>query len=297
MMHRNSTNNRETGLYRREERDACGVGFVAQVGKEPSHRLVEQALECLSRLTHRGGVDADGVSGDGAGVLLHLPQTFFLEEAQKLDPHFNPEWQIAVGVFFLPRTARLRQKVLTIAEKVVERRGVHHIGWRTVPLDEGALGPLARGTRPVILHMLVAQPTGQERGYEQTLYLVRKEIERRVSEAGIQEFYIPSFSSRSIIYKGLMAPPQLGLFYQDLKQESFVSSAALFHQRYSTNTSPSWQLAQPFRMTAHNGEIMVRQGFFKLYLLRVIGFNSRADFTRGRDHRSQLATAQIFDVV
>ena len=255
MMHRNSTNNLERGLYRREERDACGVGFVAQVGQEPSHRLVEQALECLSRLTHRGGVDADGVSGDGAGVLLHLPQTFFLEEAQKLDPHFNPEWQIAIGVFFLPRTARLRQKVLSIAEKVVESRGVHHIGWRTVPLDEGALGPLARGTFPVILHMLVAQPTGQERGYEQTLYLVRKEIERRASEAGIQEFYIPSFSSRSIIYKGLMAPPQLGLFYRDLKQESFVSSAALFHQRYSTNTSPSWQLAQPFRMTAHNGEI------------------------------------------
>ena len=250
-----SKSNTDKGLYCPDERDSCGVGFVAQLGASPSHRIVEQALESLSRLTHRGGVDADGVSGDGAGVLTHLPHEFFNEEARKLDPNYNPDWQIAVGVFFLPSDPMVRQKILSIAGNVVERRGLHCVGWRHVPRNHKALGPQARETQPMILHLLVAQPSGQARGYEQTLYLVRKEIERRVQEAGIRDLYIPSFSSRTIVYKGLMAPRQLGVFYRDLQQENFVSSAALFHQRFSTNTSPSWELAQPFRMIAHNGEI------------------------------------------
>ncbi|PYV13920.1 MAG: glutamate synthase large subunit [Acidobacteria bacterium] len=246
------------GLYRREEHDACGVGFVAQLGREASHQVVEQALEALGCLTHRGGVDADGASGDGAGLLIQLPTSFFLREARRLDSRFNPQWKIAVGVFFLPPEGLARARAMFIAEEAVRGRGLYRVGWRQVPLDESALGPQARETQPAIWHLLIAQPADQEREFEQLLYLVRKEIERRLMEAGgavASQTYIPSFSSRNIIYKGLLAPSQLGRFYRDLADPEFVTSAALYHQRYSTNTSPSWFLAQPFRMVAHNGEI------------------------------------------
>ncbi len=254
-MKKNFKKPKKRGLYRLEERDSCGVGFVAQLKTPPSHKVVELALKSLNRLTHRGGVDADGISGDGAGILTQLPQSYFTEEAQKLDTEFNPDWEIAVGVFFLPRDKRDREKILLIAESVVENRGLHHIGWREVPTNIEALGPQARETQPRLFHMLVAKPSGQKREYEQTLYLVRKEIERRASGPEVGDFYIASFSSSTIVYKGLMAPSQLGIFYLDLQENKFVTSAALFHQRYSTNTSPSWELAQPFRMIGHNGEI------------------------------------------
>jgi glutamate synthase (ferredoxin) len=258
------------GLYRREEHDACGVGFVAQLGKPPSNGVVQQALVCLENLTHRGGVDADGASGDGAGVMVQLPSSFFVREACRLDSNFNPEWRVAVGVFFLPRDAAERARAMQIAEDAVRRRGrgLYLAGWRPVPLDERALGPQARETQPCISHLLVAEkPEGgrspsdaQEnsgRHFEEQLYLVRKEIEHRLASAGLLAAltYIPSFSSHNIVYKGLLAPSQLGVFYRDLCDPEFATSAALFHQRYSTNTSPSWFLAQPFRLVAHNGEI------------------------------------------
>jgi len=243
------------GLYRREEHDACGVGFVAQLGHAPSHRVVEYALECLRCLTHRGGVDADGASGDGAGISLQLPSAFFASEARRLNSGFNPSWKIGVGVFFLPQDGVERARAMFIAEEVVRPRGLSVAAWRRVPLDEGALGPQARETQPSIWHMLIGQPADQEREYEQLLFLVRKEIERRLAEAKLEGCYIPSFSSRNIVYKGLLAPSQLGVFYKDLSDPRFLASAALFHQRYSTNTSPSWFLAQPFRLVAHNGEI------------------------------------------
>ncbi len=245
------------GLYRREEHDACGTGFVAQLGRPPSHRVVEQALECLGCLTHRGGVDADGASGDGAGILIQLPSAFFAREARRLNSSFDSDWKTAVGVFFLPRDGVARAQAMYIAEEVVHARGLFLAGWRQVPLNEKALGPQARETQPAIWHMLVGQPADQERDFEQLLYLTRKEIERRLGESNPQAAatYIASFSSRNIVYKGLLAPSQLGVFYKDLSDADFVTSAALFHQRYSTNTSPSWFLAQPFRLVAHNGEI------------------------------------------
>ncbi|MBZ5562985.1 MAG: glutamate synthase large subunit [Acidobacteriia bacterium] len=245
----------EFGLYRREEHDACGTGFVAQLDAPPSHRVVEQALECLQCLTHRGGVDADGASGDGAGISVQLPREFFAQEARRLNAGFKPDWKIGVGVFFFPQDGIARARAMFTAEEVVHSRGLVHVGWRQVPLDEGALGPQARETQPAIWHMLIAQPADQEREFEQLLYLARKEIERRMVEAGLAGCYIPSFSSHNIVYKGLLAPSQLGVFYKDLANPNFVASAALFHQRYSTNTSPSWFLAQPFRIVAHNGEI------------------------------------------
>ncbi len=257
-MAENSDGDWRGGLYHREEHDACGVGFVAQLGEAPSHRVVEQALECLSNLTHRGGVDADGASGDGAGLLIQLPAAFFAREAARLNSGFNPQWKVAVGVFFFPQDAALRTRAVAIVEEVVRGRGLFRVGWRQVPLDEQALGPQARETQPSIWHLLVGQTAEEGRDFEQLLYLTRKEIERRLIDAGLEPVssaYIPSFSSRNLVYKGLLAPSQLGVFYKDLAHPDFVSSAALFHQRYSTNTSPSWFLAQPFRLVAHNGEI------------------------------------------
>ncbi len=243
------------GLYRRDEHDACGVGFVAQLGTPPSHRVGELALEALGCVTHRGAINADGASGDGAGISIQLPAAFFAREALRLNSGFNPKWKIAVGVFFLPTDGVKRARAMYLAEEAVHNRGLFLAGWRQVPLEENALGPQARETMPAIWHLLVAQPADQEREFEQVLYLTRKEIERRLDAAGLEDCYIPSFSSRNVIYKGLMAPAQLGVFYRDLQDPECVTSAALFHQRYSTNTSPSWFLAQPFRLVAHNGEI------------------------------------------
>ena len=243
------------GLSLREEHDACGVGFVADLNAPASHRVVTQALECLACLTHRGGVDADGASGDGAGIAVQLPAEFFAREARRLNSGFQPHWRTAVGVFFFPTDGVTRAKAMFAAEEAVRNNGLYVAGWRQVPVNPDALGPQARESQPAIWHLLVAQPADQEREFEQILYLTRKEIERRIAEAGIADCYIPSFSSRNIIYKGLMAPSQLGIFYKDLVDPEFKTSAALYHQRYSTNTSPTWFLAQPFRLVAHNGEI------------------------------------------
>ncbi len=245
----------QQGLYQREEHDACGVGFVADLNAPASHRVVTQALECLGCLTHRGGVDADGASGDGAGIAVQLPSNFFAHEACRLNSGFQPHWRTAVGVFFFPQDGVERARAMFVAEEAVRNRGLYVSGWRQVPINPDALGPQARESQPAIWHLLVAQPADQEREFEQILYLTRKEIERRIAEARISDCYIPSFSSRNIVYKGLMAPSQLGVFYKDLSDPDFTTSAALYHQRYSTNTSPTWFLAQPFRLVAHNGEI------------------------------------------
>ncbi|PYV25964.1 MAG: glutamate synthase large subunit [Acidobacteria bacterium] len=278
MVWKDDVNCSGAGLYRREEHDACGVGFVAQLGESPSHRIIEQALECLGNLTHRGAVDADGASGDGAGIMAQLPAAFFAREASRLNSNFNSDSKIAVGVFFLPQAEQERARIMSIAEEAARRHGLHLVGWRPVPLDEAALGRQARETQPSIWHLLVAPGnskidgrkslsppssefrassfgSSEEREFEQHLYVARKEIERRLMDAGITDCYLPSFSSRNIVYKGLLSPSQLGVFYRDLADPQFVCSAALFHQRFSTNTSPSWSLAQPFRMVAHNGEI------------------------------------------
>jgi glutamate synthase (ferredoxin) len=252
------------GIYQREEHDACGVGFVAQLGQPPSHRVVQQAIECLNNLTHRGGVDADAASGDGAGLMVQLPQAFFLREATRHGLTARSGERIAVGVFFFPREEAPRKRAMSIVDEVARRRGLQLIRWRPVPVEESALGPQARETQPSIWHLLILAPEREGRDLEQELYLVRKEVERRLMEGGEQgdsiargaaTTYIPSLSCRNIVYKGLLSPPQLAAFYRDLRDPEFVASAALFHQRYSTNTSPSWFLAQPFRLVAHNGEI------------------------------------------
>ena len=246
------------GLYRREEHDACGVGFVAQLEQPPSNRVVQLALDCLSALTHRGAVDADGTSGDGAGILGQFPKAFFLREALRLNPLLNPAWKLAAGMFFFPSDPLERARAMFLVEQIVLAEGLEIAGWRRVPVNEKVLGAQARETQPAIWQLLLAQQTEEDREFEQFLFLVRKKIERRLGEEDSRlraGTYISSFSSRNVVYKGLLSPAQLGAYYTDLLDPEFAVSGALFHQRYSTNTFPSWQLAQPFRMVAHNGEI------------------------------------------
>jgi glutamate synthase domain-containing protein 2/glutamate synthase domain-containing protein 1/glutamate synthase domain-containing protein 3 len=225
--------------------DACGVGFVAQLSSRGSHAVVERALMALLRLSHRGGVDADGLSGDGAGLLTPIPRDFFrqcaVEEGLRLPGKFG------VGMAFLPAADAGRARAAI--ERATRRAGLEFLGWRPVPTDASVLGPRAAATLPVILQCFVAPPRRGD--FERSLFLLRKRIEAE-APAGT---YFCSLSSRTVVYKGLLAPWQLAEFYPDLADVEFAAPFAVFHQRYSTNTRPTWSLAQPFRAAAHNGEI------------------------------------------
>ena len=235
------------------EHDACGVGFVANLTGSASHAILATALEALGNLLHRGAVDADGLTGDGAGVLTQLPRKLFAREIERrgfLRP--NPE-DLAAGMCFLPRTIDNAAACRRIVEQVMERFGLLAYYWRRVPVDEAALGAKAARTAPRIEQVLIGRQHVEPFEFEQVLYLVRKEVERQTAE--IKGFYIPSLSSRTIVYKGLMIATQLAGFYKDLCDTDYETRMVIFHQRYSTNTFPNWSLAQPFRMLAHNGEI------------------------------------------
>ncbi len=240
-----------------DEKDSCGVGMVASIDGKPRRDVVESAIECLKVLFHRGAVDADGKTGDGAGIHLEIPQAFFREHVSRTG-HVMPENEtLCVGMVFLPKSDLGAQEVCrTIVESEMLNAGYYIYGWRQVPVDISIIGEKANATRPEIEQIMI----GNRRGLagddlERSLYLVRRRIEKRVMEDHINSFYICSLSSRSIIYKGMFLAEQLTAFYPDLLDARFVSSFAIYHQRYSTNTFPTWHLAQPFRMLAHNGEI------------------------------------------
>ena len=238
------------------EHDACGVGFVAQISGRPSHRILQMALEAVKNMAHRGAVDADAKTGDGAGVLTQLPLKLFQREFNIPDAS-----HLAVGMLFLPVGAEPRQRCRTIVEGVIARHGIHLLAWRPVPVNPSVLGDKARGSMPSIEQVLLLRPPHIPQGdFETHLYRLRREMEIRIAEEGIEGFYIPSLSHRTIVYKGLMASPQLRGFYPDLLNPDFETPLAVFHQRYSTNTLPNWFLAQPFRWLAHNGEINTIQG-------------------------------------
>jgi glutamate synthase (ferredoxin) len=239
-----------------DEHDACGVGFVADVSGRATHDIIQTALEALCNLTHRGAVDADGRTGDGAGLLTQLPLKFFRREAERLGK--RPEDDLAVGMFFLPRDESAAARCRQITARLSESHGLTPLCWRQVPVDESVLGAKALATAPRIEQLLVARGRVSKSQFETTLYRVRREVEQQTSD--IENFYIPSFSSRTIVYKGLLTGSQLGLFYPDLSEPDFEASLAVFHQRYSTNTFPNWALAQPFRLLAHNGEINTISG-------------------------------------
>src|SRR6267154_2713225 len=231
------------------DHDACGTGFIARLGGVPSYDIIQHSLTALERLTHRGGVDADGASGDGAGLLTSLPRSFFRARAQEQGIDL-PE-MFAVGFAFLPSSVTNEARVAIEAAADVERLRV--IGWRRVPVNTNSLGRRAVETMPEIWQFFVESfhPARGAARFEWRLSLLGNCAESLLPP----RCYICSLSSQTIVYKGLLTPWQFPQFYEDLRDPSFAITFAVFHQRYSTNTQPSWHLAQPFRYVAHNGEI------------------------------------------
>ncbi|HEY7617383.1 MAG TPA: glutamate synthase central domain-containing protein, partial [Terriglobales bacterium] len=254
------------------DHDACGVGFIAQLGSSPSHQVVERALIALARLAHRGGVDADGRSGDGAGLLTALPQGFFRRRAREIGIEL-PE-QFGVGMVFL-RPERGIESYVAV-EKAAAAVGLQFLGWRTVPTESSIIGPRSLESLPDIRNCFFAAGENTS-NLELDLFRLRKLV-----QATDPNVYFCSLSSRTVVYKGLLTPQQLPAFYLDLAESDFVSPFAIFHQRYSTNTQPSWALAQPFRFAAHNGEINTVSGNRRWLkarestLCRTLGLSTRA---------------------
>ncbi|MBA4748153.1 MAG: glutamate synthase large subunit, partial [Sphingopyxis sp.] len=253
-----------SGMYHPDlESDACGVGLVAATDGKASRRVVEAAIEALKAVWHRGAVDADGKTGDGAGLHVDLPVRFF-DDAIAASGHKVLPGQLAVGMMFLPRTDLGAQEACrTIVEAEIIEAGYTIYGWRQVPVNVAVIGDKAQRTRPEIEQIMIAGPLADVQSpaeFEKQLYLVRRRIEKKVIAAQIADFYACSLSCRSIIYKGLFLAESLSDFYPDLTDKRFESRVAIFHQRYSTNTFPQWWLAQPFRCLAHNGEVNTIRG-------------------------------------
>ncbi len=242
------------------ERDACGVGFVADIEGRKTHRILENALSALCNLAHRGAVSADGLTGDGAGVLTQIPYKLFRRELEARGVTLERDEDLAVGVFFAVKEGET-DAMFDIVDAVIAASPLKPLMWRDLPIDDSVLGDDARRRRPVMRQLLVERPEGfDDNAFERSLYLARKKMTNRVEDEIGGRFYVPSFSSRTISYKGLMVAPQLSGFYKDLADPDYETAIALFHQRYSTNTMPRWSLAQPFRFLAHNGEINTLQG-------------------------------------
>jgi glutamate synthase (NADPH) large chain len=253
----------ENGLYREEDEHAsCGVGLVVSIDGKPSRKVVENGINALKAIWHRGAVDADGKTGDGAGIHVQIPVPFYYDQIRRTGHEPHMDQLIAVGQVFLPRTDfGAQEKCRTIVEAEVLRMGYYIYGWRHVPVNIDVLGEKANATRPEIEQIIISNIKGvDEETFERELYVIRRRIEKAAAAAGVQSLYICSLSCRSMIYKGMMLAEQVAEFYPDLKDERFESAFAIYHQRYSTNTFPQWWLAQPFRMLAHNGEINTLKG-------------------------------------
>src|SRR5437879_180726 len=241
------------------EHDACGVGFVARASGHRSAEIARLALQALARVAHRGAAATDR-SGDGAGLLTQIPGPLFYREAARRALALVPGQPFAVGSFFLPREHDALGRATAIIEEVLCRQGVPVLGWRDVPVDLEVLGAGARASCPTIRQAVIAAPDGgrhDDTTWERSLYLARRTIERRIADAGpgLEPFFVCSLSCRTLVYKALLTGTQLAGFFPDLESPDYETALAIFHQRYSTNTTSSWPLVQPFRMLAHNGEI------------------------------------------
>jgi len=253
----------ENGLYaEEEEHSSCGVGLVVNIDGSRSRDVVDNGIKALKAIWHRGAVDADGKTGDGAGIHVQIPVNFFYDQVRRTGHSPRQNELIAVGQVFLPRTNFAAQETCrTIVETEVLRMGYYIYGWRHVPVDISVLGEKANATRPEIEQILISNAKGvDEEIFERELYVIRRRIEKAALAAQVPTLYIASMSCRSIIYKGMMLAQDVANFYPDLLDERFESAFAIYHQRYSTNTFPQWWLAQPFRMLAHNGEINTLKG-------------------------------------
>jgi len=243
------------------EHDACGVGLVAALDGKPSRAVVRAGIDALKAVWHRGAVDADGKTGDGAGIHIEISQEFFAEVVRNGGDRLKPG-RIAVGMVFLPKTdLGAQERCRAIVETEILQGGYGIYGWRQVPINAAVIGEKANATRPEIEQILVHDPEERDEAtVERDLYVIRRRIEKQAIAAQIPELYLCSLSCRSVIYKGMFLAEALSEFYPDLQDERFVSRFAIYHQRYSTNTFPTWRLAQPFRMLAHNGEINTLHG-------------------------------------
>ena len=241
----------EKGMYSfEEEHSSCGVGLVVNINGEKTREVVVNGINALKAIWHRGAVDADGMTGDGAGIHVQIPVPFFYEQVRRTGHTPREDELIAVGQVFLPRTNFAAQETCrTIVETEVLRMGYYIYGWRHVPVDISVLGEKANATRPEIEQILISNAKGvDEETFERELYVIRRRIEKAAIAAQVPQMYIASMSCRSIIYKGMMLAEQVAEFYPDLKDDKFISAFAIYHQRYSTNTFPQWWLAQPFRI-------------------------------------------------
>ena len=267
------------GLYDpKNEHDACGIGMIANIRNQPSHEVVQKGLEILENLEHRGAVGADPLMGDGAGILVQAPHAFF----RKVLPFPLPEQHhYAVAMIFYPNDTALRDRCAAIIRQCLESEGLALLGERIVPTDNSRLSQGVIATQPIIEQMILARPADLTLDeFERKLFIARKVISNRVYEAVPESdtdngFYVVSMSARTIVYKGMFLADQLGAFYPDLHDEAFESAIALVHQRFSTNTFPSWKLAHPYRMTTHNGEINTIRGNVNWMAARQASVHSR----------------------
>ncbi|MEZ5542295.1 MAG: glutamate synthase large subunit [Pseudomonadota bacterium] len=254
------------GLYDpANEHDACGVGFVANVKGRKSHEIIRQGLRILENLTHRGAVGADPLAGDGAGILMQVPDVFLRAECNRLGIALPGAGEYGVGMLFLPQQEATRRYCEALIEQTIAEEGQTLLGWRDVPVHSEGLGASVRRVEPVIRQVFIGRGAASADGdaFERKLFIIRKRVENTIRDSGRDGcdcFYVPSLSARTLCYKGMLLANQVGTYYADLNDERMISALALVHQRFSTNTFPSWDLAHPFRMIAHNGEINTLRG-------------------------------------
>src|SRR5215468_4524464 len=254
------------GLYDLSlEKDSCGVGFIANIKGRKSHQIVSDAINILCNLEHRGAVGADPRAGDGAGILVQIPHAFFTRKAAEIGFQLPEPGHYAIGALFMPKETAWRKVIQSIIADQIKAEGMMLLGWRDVPSDNSSLGPTVKPTEPTHMQVFIgsngAAKTDDE--FERRLYILRKSISQAIyqrRDRGLAGYYPCSMSCRTVIYKGMFLADQLGKYYADLHEPDFESALALVHQRFSTNTFPTWSLAHPYRMIAHNGEINTLRG-------------------------------------
>ena len=246
------------GLYDPQfEHDACGIGAVVDIKGRKSHQTVDDALAIVERLEHRAGKDAEGKTGDGVGILLQISHKFFSKVAEELNINLGNEREYGVGMFFFPQSEHLRAQAMKLFEVVTRKEGLEFLAWRKVPVNPDAVGQKARDCMPAIWQCFIKKPAKVSKGidFDRKLYIVR-----RVFEQASNGTYVPSLSSRTIVYKGMFLVHDLRRFYADLQDPDYESAIGMVHSRFSTNTNPSWMRAHPNRFILHNGEINTIKG-------------------------------------
>ncbi len=272
---------KKQGLYNPfYEHDSCGVGFIVNIKGKKSHDIIRKGIVILENLTHRGATGSDPLTGDGAGILIQMPDAFFRKECAKINIDLPPEGEYGAGLVFLPVNLEDRNTCEQWFEHIVREEGLEFLGWRDVPHDSSKIGKVAASVEPEFKHIFIGKGKNikDRMAFERKLYVVRKRIEKMVRESNLIEkhyFYVCSLSSRTIVYKGQLMAEQVSLFYKDLDDEDMVSCLAMVHSRYSTNTFPSWPLAHPYRMMCHNGEINTLRGNINFMHAREMLFHSK----------------------